>query len=83
MAKVCLTDNFTIELMINELVVQMAKAVENGSGLRMNMKVGYFICRGGVLQFQQSQTFHALHGSSAYAPLDSTTVRTTSQTVLE
>lgn len=47
--KVCLTDSYTIELMIAEFVAQAAKAIEGGSSLRINLKIGYLISRNGTL----------------------------------
>jgi len=51
MGKVCFTDSYTIDLMISELVAQMAKAIEGGSSLRINLKIGFLIVRNSTIQF--------------------------------
>ena len=62
-AKVCFTDNYTVELMIQELISQMGKQVKDGNSLRMNLKVGQLLVKSGLVQFAQSMLLGAPNSS--------------------
>ena len=61
-AKVCLTEANTVDLMLQEFISQMAHQAKSGSTLRINLKVGYLIVRNQTIQFQQSNMLRTIGG---------------------
>ena len=51
-AKVCSTDQKTVELVITELMAQLAACFKRGDNLRMGFKVGRLVARGGQLNWK-------------------------------
>jgi len=45
----CLTDQQTCELVFQEILAKIADLTKNGQGIRLNFKVGYLICKSGMI----------------------------------
>lgn len=72
-AKVCLTEGNTVDLMLQELISQMAHQAKSGNTLRLNLKVGYLIVRNQTIQFQQSNMLRTVGGSTRGSSLATAT----------
>ena len=61
-AKVCFTDAQTVELVLQEIIAQLAQVAKEGKVIRLNFKVGYIVIKSGILQWQHSRELLQRHG---------------------